>query len=451
VDKTLLFIKVSEVMHGSLDLGKRMYIILTCATAGCAFGFSRAFLLLKNKQSGFLEGEMGVGPVSQEDANKIWCQMSQEKRSLEELITDYDKIPGRESMPLFPLVKKMRVPLDRKDNPLIQCLEQKKPVKIARGSQNNRINQEFLYLLETDEFVCIPLLANDESVGVLLADNLYSQKPISNEDVQSLAFFANQMGVAIEEAYLHRRLMENRQKIIDMERELRKSYVMASLGETSAYLAHEIRNPLVAIGGMSRSILKMIERFPELKVIKEKIEIIIREEERLEDLLSKTLDFAQMDELILKPGNINEIIEEICHLIEDELKKRNIELLKNLTSLPLVLIDGNKIKQVLFNLVQNSIESMYPGGGSLYIKTRKEENFIKIEIIDTGRGIPFQVKEKIFQPFFTTKTKGSGLGLAVVRRIVEKHRGYIKLESEENRGTSVYIYLPLVKSGELKN
>jgi len=440
-----LLLRVSEIMHKTLDLNKRGYIILTCATAGLAFGFSRAFLLLVNEKNGMLEGQMGVGPTSQEDASRIWSQMSQENKSLEELLAGYDKIPNKEAMPLFPLVRKLTIPLSKEDDPVIQCLKQKKARKITKTSESAKVSEETFNILRAEEFVCVPLLIEDKAVGVLLADNCYSNRPISRENVESLSFFANQMAVAIWEARLYQELLENQGKLREMERKLHRSGILISLGEVAAHLAHEIRNPLVIIGGFARSIQKSVEKFEGTHVrekIKEKARIIVREVERLENLLTETLEFARLNRPTFQLKDLNEVVDQICNLTQDELNSKNIKLLRSFSPLPYLRIDEDQIKQALFNLIQNAIDSM-PQGGNLEIKTQRNQAFVKIEVTDTGVGIPADIREQIFSPFFTTKNGGSGLGLSIVKHIVEQHGGWVGIESKKNKGTSVIIYLPI--------
>ncbi|MBE0478523.1 GAF domain-containing protein [Candidatus Aerophobetes bacterium] len=440
------FRKLTEIMHKDMDLDRRMYCILTCATAGHAFGFSRAFLLLVNEKTNVLEGKMGVGPTSQEDAESIWSRMSMEDKSLEELLTEYDKMLDIQSMPLYSLVKKFHIPLSEENELLVRCLKEKQAFKVTTASQDKRVSKEFAELLGVEEFVCIPLVVENEAIGVLLADNRYSWRSISEDDIHSLSFFVQHMAVAIKEARLYQRLSENQKKLREMEKELHRAGTLISLGEVAAHLAHEIRNPLVTIGGFARSIYKIAEgnvNEPQIieKLIKRAKTIII-EIERLESLLSETLDFVHTSKPVFQLKDLNEVVEEISDLIEEELKSKNIKLLCYLSPLPYIRIDEDQIKQVLFNLIQNAIDSM-PQGGKLHIKTEREKDFVKMEVTDTGQGIPADIKDEIFSPFFTTKTHGSGLGLSIVKHIAEQHGGRVKLKSRENKETSFIVYLPV--------
>lgn len=437
-----LLLKVTRAMHRTLDLNRRIYIILTCATAGGVFGFSRAFLLLVDKGAGRLEGKMGVGPASREDAIKIWSRMSQEKKSLEELLEEYERISSPESMPLAPLARELTISLSEENEPAVRCLKEKKTFKVTKEWRGGK----FINILGTEEYVCIPLIVeNKKPVGVLLADNRYSDRRISDDNVQSLSFFADQMAVALEESRFHQRMVENEQKLREAEKKLHRSYILASLGEMSASLAHEVKNPLVAIGGFARSIGKDIGKMEDSDLsdrIRKKTDAIVEETKRLENLLSETLDFARIHRSSSQLENVAEIIEEVCNLTENELVRKNIRLSRCTSPALKVQVDKDQIKQVLFNLIQNAMDSM-PQGGELQIRTEQKGKFVRIEVADTGTGIPVDVKKKIFSPFFTTKTGGSGLGLPLVRQISEQHGGCVEVKSEKNKGTSVFVYLPL--------
>lgn len=440
MDNLSLILTAGEALHRTLDIERRVFIILTCATAGCAFGFSRAFLLLYNEKMRVLEVSMGVGPVSQEDAERIWFQMSREDKPLEELLLEYDKIGEKRHLPLYSLVERLNAILVNEGRLAAECMTRKESFIVHRSAHELLVSDEFLHVLGTEEFVCVPLLIDDGTVvGALLADNLYSHRPITEESVQSLVLFADYMGVAIEEARLHQRLVENQEKLIEMERAMRQSYVFASLGEANAYLAHEIRNPLTIIGGFARSIHRHMH---EPEVLEKLVNTVIREVERLEALLNETLDFARFREPLFQLRDVNRIIEEICELMELELNKRGLGLLKDLGPVPLLRIDEDQLKQVFFNLIQNAMESM-SRGGTLHISTRKCENFVQIDISDTGIGFGPEIGDKVFTPFFTTKTRGTGLGLSVSRLVIELHGGRLKIASEKSRGTVVSIVLPV--------
>jgi signal transduction histidine kinase len=128
--------------------------------------------------------------------------------------------------------------------------------------------------------------------------------------------------------------------------------------------------------------------------------------------------------------------------VESEAEKQGVMLRKNLHPVPSVRIDRGQLRQVFFNLVQNALDSM-PHGGELRISSYRKGDTIRVQVSDTGTGVSSEIRDKIFTPFFTTKTGGSGLGLSVTRLVVELHGGRLRIASEENRGTSVSVLLPV--------
>ena len=229
-----------------------------------------------------------------------------------------------------------------------------------------------------------------------------------------------------------------------LEAELLQSEKLALIGKMSSAIAHEMRNPLVPIGGFANLIYKRVE---EGSPLKKYAGIIVGEIERLEGLLQNILYFTKDITPILEPSNLNEVIHEVLVLYNKTFSDKEIELSGLLSpDIPLIQLDPSRIKQALINIFSNAIHAM-PDGGTLTIKTsRKEENdrsYASINIGDTGTGIPEDIRGKIFDPFYTTKVQGLGLGLTLTQRIVESHSGQIEVESREGKGTTFIINLPL--------
>ncbi|MEW6520575.1 MAG: ATP-binding protein [Thermodesulfobacteriota bacterium] len=214
---------------------------------------------------------------------------------------------------------------------------------------------------------------------------------------------------------------------------------LAALGQMVAEISHEIKNPLVMIGGFARQLKKKIKGEQE----QDKLGIIVSEVERLEKLLADLKDLYRPRRLNLVNFDIDELLREVCNLTIANLKNDAITI--NCQAEPgakMISGDRDKLKQVLLNLVKNGAEAL-AGPGTVAVASRLEGNSIKVTITDSGQGIPASIKEKIFSPFFTTKEHGTGLGLCVSKRIVDEHPGGLfSLESEEGRGTTVTITLP---------
>jgi signal transduction histidine kinase len=212
-----------------------------------------------------------------------------------------------------------------------------------------------------------------------------------------------------------------------------------TMSEMALGMAHGIRNPLHVIGGFSHRLLrKTDEDDPSrawAKAIAEEARRIEQMVERFEALARrKTSFFAQED--------LNVIIKSTLDLLVPELRAKNIRLVAKISSTPLVgRFNKHLLKVALAHLVRNAVEATQPGG-NLVVRTTEEDKFAVLTIQDTGRGMPQDVVEKVFVPFYTTKIGGTGLGMVFVRQIVDEHRGIITIQSKVSRGTTVTIRLP---------
>lgn len=220
-------------------------------------------------------------------------------------------------------------------------------------------------------------------------------------------------------------------KAIESQIELRDR--LSSLGEISAGIAHELRNPMAVIAGYTKLISKKVD-----SSLKPTSDAISREIAVMDRIISDFLSFAKPAELSMTDIDLKRLIENCTASVLGE--GDDIVLAVDIGQLPVIKGDEVLLRQAFINLIQNSVESM-PQGGNLTIKASKND-FLDISISDTGHGISEDVKDKIFLPFFTTKEKGTGLGLAIVHKIVVSHGGNISVETSE-KGTTFKIRLPL--------
>jgi two-component system sensor histidine kinase PilS (NtrC family) len=241
-------------------------------------------------------------------------------------------------------------------------------------------------------------------------------------------------------------------QIRDLEEEMRRKEWLANLGEMSAGMAHEIRNPLGALAGAMQMLRK--EAIPDA-TDRRLMDIAIREATRLDAIITEFLQYARPPALDLEEHNINKILAETLDLVQHEARNRTrIVIATSLADGALVAqVDQNQMRQVFWNLATNAFDAM-PDGGKLTITTGcrridaggRKGDVIEIAFRDTGEGIAPGNLDKIFLPFFTTKKEGSGLGLAAVHRIVDLHGGWIKVESQPQAGTRFVVCLP--RSGD---
>jgi signal transduction histidine kinase len=228
---------------------------------------------------------------------------------------------------------------------------------------------------------------------------------------------------------------------------LKQESHLASLGRISAVLAHEIKNP---IAGISGAIQLIDEDIPSDDPKREIINMIVKEVQRLDSMLKDLLRFSKPIDVNPKVHDLNKLITDTSSMLEFKCRKGKISIETNLdNNIPNILIDREKIQQVLLNICLNAVESMKENG-RLTIETSTDKpgggEYIQIDISDTGCGISPEVMKNIFTPFFTTKKDGSGLGLPISLRIVEKHKGTIKVESVVDKGSRFTIILPLDNS-----
>jgi len=329
-----------------------------------------------------------------------------------------------------------------KDDPMPRYLQKvgkivirEELVKEANTSEISRIIKKMV-LLEAE--VSIPLISKGQLIGMINLGYKFHKDIYSHEDIELLNTLANQAAIAIENARLYEDLKRSKSYI-------RRADRLASLGTLTAGLAHEIRNPLVAIKTLTQL---LPERLDDEEFRSQFLKIASGEVDRISSLVNELLDFARPSDPKWELEDINAILDGMILLISTATKKKLITIIKDYASnLPPVQIDREQIKQVILNMLLNAIDATSENG-KITVKTRSfikpgGEPYIQIEFTDTGCGIPGEHIEDIFNPFFTTKNTGSGLGLSISNQIVQDHKGYIDVESQLEKGSSFFVNLPV--------
>lgn len=232
-------------------------------------------------------------------------------------------------------------------------------------------------------------------------------------------------------------------EIKDLNEEVARHKRLVALGKLSAGIAHEIRNPLSSIRGLAQFVYNSFSKSDERK---EDLNTIIQEVDRLNKLVAQVLDYAKLKVLNLAPFSLSNLINKIVELFKQEIKNKQIKFNLELSpDISLIQADEDQIRQILMNIIINAIQAITEKG-EIKIKTEKSllkgKPAIKLIIEDNGIGIVDKDLNQIFDPFFSTKEKGSGLGLSIVYKLVEGHQGEIKVESKEGEGTKFIIFLP---------
>ncbi|MGK5093925.1 ATP-binding protein [Deltaproteobacteria bacterium TL4] len=236
------------------------------------------------------------------------------------------------------------------------------------------------------------------------------------------------------------------EKLSDAQRQLYQSDKLASIGRLAAGVAHELNNPLTGVLTYSSYLLKRIDKDED----KADLEVIVRETKRCRQIVKELLDFARPVPSEKKQVPINEVLQKTIDIISNQLKS-NVVIVKHLSQdLPLVWADENQLFQVFINLFVNAADALGEAGGEITVTTSsgrsKDQDFVAVRVTDSGCGISPEGMTKIFEPFYTTKgQRGTGLGLAMVWGIVEKHKGHIDVESTVGEGTTFTLHFPLSK------
>ncbi|MCD6449443.1 MAG: PAS domain-containing protein [Thermotogaceae bacterium] len=230
-----------------------------------------------------------------------------------------------------------------------------------------------------------------------------------------------------------------------LEQERKRQEKLAALGEMAARVAHELRNPISVIGGFLRRLEKHID---DEEIRKKYLDILRNEIERLEGIVNEILEFSRdFRKLDFSEFDTVELVREVYLLHEELLKKKGVEfeIIADKSEIE-VFADKSRIKQVLINLIQNAIDEVPQKDGKIRVVLEDDRGKVRMEVRNNGKPIPPDIKEKIFTPFFTTKTDGTGLGLSIAKKIIEdEHNGKIWVESSEDRGTSFIIEIPKEK------
>ncbi len=237
-----------------------------------------------------------------------------------------------------------------------------------------------------------------------------------------------------------------------LEAEVRRGERLAALGQMALALAHEIRNPLGAIRGVAQLLAGELGDGPH----REPLAVMLGEIDRVNRVMEALLDLGRPMRFVFEPVNLHALLERVCLLAEPAARGQGVAVVRRYDpSLPALWADPDRLTQVFQNLVQNAIDAM-PGGGRLTLTTRLSLDpvygkvdagggprpLVEVLVADEGEGIPEALRDRVFDPFVTTKPRGLGLGLAVAHRIVEEHRGALRVHSTPGKGTTFAAYLP---------
>jgi len=428
------------------------FALLTVITAGQGLGFNRAMLFWRDEEAGRIYGHHAIGPASDREAHRIWEELAEQEPWL-----DLAELVGRglhqdrhRASALAGRVRDVAFAADAREPRLAAaCCELQ---ELHGDDLDHPVDRRVVEHLDLQHFLTLPLVRQDRSLGFLVVDNRYSGASLEPERVDLLAVLTRFATSILENLILREslerslgRAQATMEVLQEIRSRVRQAEKLAASGEMSASLAHEIRNPLTAIGGFSRRLQGSEHLTDEDRRV---AAVILEESLRLEEIMGRILQHAQREELQPRPSDLNDEIRDVCHLYRDRMAEAGITLSCTLDpELPRLPLDEKRFRQVMLNLLQNAIEAI-EGAGTVTIRTERDENWALVSVADSGCGMDVENQRKVFHAFYTTKRDGTGLGLSLCQRIVRKHGGELAVDSRPGEGTCFTIRLPLERSRE---
>lgn len=434
-------LEFDKFLQATINLNLIIDTILVTATAGDGFSYNRAFLLLVDN-SGFLKGVSAIGPANKQDAGRIYQEIEDKHFSLIEIIDNYHSKRDNLDQVVKSIVNKIYIDLNY-DSFFRELFHNQ---RVIRSKDDNLYPDSYITnLLDNDDLTFIPMVMNDKPIGVLIVDNYITGKKVDKEKLKLIQLYANRAASAIHKAQLHEKLNQEikktkstNNKLMEVNNKLLQFEKMAAIGEVTSEIAHEIRNPLVSIGGFANVLSEKLSQDDENY---ELIRVIVTETQRLENILNNVLNYARINnyEPVYRP--ICDSINEAIKLLEYQKVEKELDIILITDDSKIAITyDYEKFIQVFFNLIKNAMQASQKGD-KIEIIVKKIEKNIVIRIKDHGTGIKEDNLDSVFNPFFTTKSNGIGLGLSIVKQIINNHNGDIFFITEENNGTEFIITL----------
>ncbi|MDI6844634.1 MAG: HAMP domain-containing sensor histidine kinase [Candidatus Saccharicenans sp.] len=421
---------IAQSFFQPFSLEDNLLVILTALTSGAGIGFNRAMLFLSEGEK--LKATMWLGPRSPEEAEAIWAMLSSPGIGYAEIVEHNQELINRFMPELQPRLRTLEYNLDEEDLKLpALAARNREIVHVKEASSEPLVDARFLDFLQVDEFLCLPLIARNEIMGEIVVDNAITRAPITSRDIELASLCSLLAGNYIHTTRLYK-------KVLEMEK-------LAALGEMAAFISHQLRNPIVAIGGFTR---QLINQPCDREKCQRNLKIIQDEIKHLEDIIYRMSHFLRIKVKELVPIDYRPILLSIKERPDIRTKAVNKEIV---VSLPennsLILCDPVYFEEAIINLVDNALD-VTPPGGRVYIRaSQRNKKWVTIVIKDQGPGLDEKSQEKMFSPFFSTKESGLGLGLLFVRRVMENCGGKIEVRSKPGRGTMFRLYFQARERG----
>lgn len=444
-----LSLQMNSVYLSNVELKAILRAILVGITSEEGLKFNRAFLALFSDDGQILEGKLAIGTTCRAEAGRVWDSIRKKNLQLQDIISDDNGENGQGDVEVNRIINQLRVPVSNLSHILISAAINRQTIVVSNGSAFGcDVPDELLQILDHSSFVVVPLYSPSKSLGVLIVDNFVTHKQITQEEIHSLEIFASQASLAIEHSHLYEdmRIKIEELEMVNHELDRSKDLLVAAerysaVGHMSAQLVHVIRNPITSIGGTARLLVKRTEDPYMAKFLK----VISKEAAKVEATLEDLFSFVEERQLHLAPHQLYSLLRRCVMVFYTTMKNGNITYQLDLSGTsPVVQVDGDRIRQVFLHLIKNAIEAM-PGGGVLFVGCtylEDTEDGIDIYIKDSGTGIADNHLQLVTDPFFTTKTYGTGMGLTLVEKLTAMHGATFQLTRHEAGGMVAKVHLP---------
>ena len=441
--------EIAAVLQTSLELDEVLSVALTAITAGKGFGMNRAFLLLLDKERTHLKGYLGVGPRNYQEAWEIWEEISRDDLSLREMATQFHQTKfSAEKNKFHDILERLSFPMSDEGHILIRSLNERRAI-VVRDASNPEVDPFLAETIGVDTFLILPLVSRNRRIGVILADNFITRKPITQQDMSFMETLTFPVAFAIERASLYERLHEDLEKLTDANTKLHEQQKLivrmeklALLGKITSSIAHSIRNPLTVIGGFARSLLKNItENDPK----REPLENIVQKSKQLEDVLSEVLGYADSVLPAIAEWDVNQMVETISWEVLKKMEDAGITITLDLApNLPMVYLDYRQIAYCIKKILSNSIKAMTPPG-EIFLGTTLADDSILVEILDTAPIPEREAHEAFLDPGMTGHDDTCDMELSFCRVILENYAKSFTVERRAGQGRRYQLQFSLKK------
>jgi signal transduction histidine kinase len=440
---TLLY-QFSNTLLSTIRLNKLIHLSLTALTARSSGLFERSMLFLRNEKSAVLQGMLGVTRQTSEALQTVG---EHDVLGSRWDISD-DIIALQRSSDFCAQIRSTRIEIDVGCPLIKRVMNERSLCYLDDATCLHCTACYFIRLLCGGVFAAVPLIARNSTIGILIVDNPESGATISRAQLHFLQLFTSQAAMAIENSMLYNRIEDANANLRDARERLQHGERMAAIGEMTANLAHELKNPIITIGGFAGRLLKAL---PDETREHHYADTIVAEVQRLEKMLADTLAFSRKPTICFSECDAGEILQDSIASCATALEDGGIEVTMSDTAGAWPIVgDAYQLKQVFLNLILNACDAM-PDGGQLRFsldKISSAHRSVRVSIEDSGGGIPKEMLAHIFSPFFTTKQHGTGLGLAIANRIVLNHYGTIEV-TNTRYGAQFMVTLPLAEDNNL--